>query len=50
MTGKTVSPGLFEVLALLGRDAVRRASRVGSPAAADLAFLIAPFVFLRPTY
>ena len=27
VTGKAVSPGLFEVLALLGRDAVRRRFR-----------------------
>ena len=45
VTGKTVSPGLFDVLALLGRDRVRARLDGRAPASADLDFLIAPFVF-----
>ena len=46
VTGKTVSPGLFEVLALLGRDRVHaRLARSAAGSLFDLAFLIGPYPF-----
>ena len=50
VTGKAVSPGLFEVLALLGRDEVRRRFRTAVELAGDAIFLIAPLLFLLRTH
>ena len=49
VTGKTVSPGLFEVLALLGRTRVHARLAEARRLLFDLAFLISPYFFRRST-